>query len=194
MTADTPKPRRLVQAFAAIAASAAALASASCSLDRITSVEPTGEPGTSFPRVTARNLLDEQVTLPDDLAGNPALIHIAFYQRQQLEVNTWLDRADEITDAVPGIRIIETPTVGSQWALVAGWIDGGMRSGIPGDEARARTITLYTDTRKFRDALAVETDKQIYTVLIDDAGKILLIEPGRASDEAIQRVIEAAGG
>ncbi len=47
-----------------------------------------------FPQITAKNLNNEEVTLPDDLAGNPALVLVAFKQRQQINVNTWLDQLE----------------------------------------------------------------------------------------------------
>lgn len=127
-----------------------------------------------FPTITAENLNREPVTLPDDLAGNPALVLIAYKRQQQTNVNTWLDRMDEIEAAIPGVQIIETPTISSgTWGWMAGFIDGGMRSGIPDPEARARTITLYTDVSLFNQALMIEDTDTIYAVLLDAEGEVV---------------------
>lgn len=145
-----------------------------------------------FPTITAENLNREQVTLPDDLSGNPALILVAYKQRQQTNVNTWLDRMDEIEAAIPGVRIIESPTISSgRWGWMAGFIDGGMRSGIPDSEARARTITLYTDVSLFNQALMIEDTDTIYTVLLDAEGEVVKVLEGDFSNEKLRELSDA---
>lgn len=132
-----------------------------------------------FPSVSGENLHGETVTFPDDLKGNPALVLVAFKREQQAEVDTWLEQIDAFEAAIPGIRVVETPTISStRWGWFAWFIDGGMRSGIPDDAARTRTITLYTDVIKFREALGMETDGQIYAVLLDAEARVRLVEPG----------------
>ncbi len=139
-----------------------------------------------FPTITAENLNKEEITLPTDLAGNPALILVAYKQQQQTNVNTWLDRMDEIQTAIPGVQIIETPTISSgRWGWMAGFIDGGMRSGIPDPDARARTITLYTDVSLFNQALMIEDTDTIYAVLLDEAGEVVTTIEGDFTEEKI---------
>ncbi len=140
-----------------------------------------------FPRITAENLNRVEMTLPDDLAGSPALILIAYKQKQQTNVNTWLDRMDEIKSAIPGVQIIETPTISSgKWGWMAGFIDGGMRSGIPDPEARARTITLYTDVSLFNQALNIESTDTIYAVLLDEQGEVINMVEGDYTLEKLE--------
>tara|TARA_R100000657_G_C4624428_1_gene73891 strand:+ start:78 stop:533 length:456 start_codon:yes stop_codon:yes gene_type:complete len=145
-----------------------------------------------FPTITAENLNKESITLPDDLAGNPALVLIAYQRQQQDNVNTWLGHLDTIEQAIPGVRIIETPTISSmKWGWFSGFIDGGMRSGIPDEQARARTITLYTKVGKFNEALGIESTKTIYAVLLDDEGRVIEMVEGDYSDAKLARLIEA---
>ncbi|MEO1585097.1 MAG: hypothetical protein AAFR96_11085 [Planctomycetota bacterium] len=146
-----------------------------------------------FPRVEARNLLDEDVVLPDALAGAPALVHVAFYQRQQLQINTWLARNEAIEGAIEGLRIVETPTMKRGWALIAGQIDNWMRSGIPTDDGRARTISMFVDTEKFRRALDLPSDEVNYVLLLDEQGRLLHVEEGVYDETKLARIIAAAG-
>ena len=144
-----------------------------------------------FPTITAENLNREKITLPTDLAGNPALILVAYKQKQQTNVNTWLDRIDEIEAAIPGVQIIETPTISSgKWGWMAGFIDGGMRSGIPDPQARRRTITLYTDVSLFNQALMIEDTDTIYAVLLDAEGEVVEMVEGDFSEEKMTRLVE----
>jgi len=140
-----------------------------------------------FPKITAENLNKEKVTLPDDYNGNPLLVLIAYKQKQQLNVNTWLDRMDEIESTIPGVQIIETPTISSgKWGWMAGFIDGGMRSGIPSTEARGRTITLYTDVSLFNQALNIESVDTIYAVLLDEEGEVIEMIEGDFTLDKLQ--------
>lgn len=147
-----------------------------------------------FPSVSGENLHGEKVTFPDDLKGRPALVLVAFKREQQADVDTWLAQIGAFEAAIAGIRVIETPTISStRWGWFAWFIDGGMRSGIPDDAARARTITLYTDVTRFREALGMDTDGQIYAVLLDADARVRLVEPGVFAADAPQRFAELLG-
>lgn len=148
-----------------------------------------------FPVISAENLNREPVTLPTDLAGAPALVLVAYKQRQQLNVNTWLDRMSEIESAIPGVRVIETPTISSgRWGWMAGFIDGGMRSGIPDPSARARTITLYTDVSLFNQALMIGSTDTIHAVLLDADGEVRAIVSGDYNAEKLDQLARRAEG
>lgn len=149
-------------------------------------------PEVYFPTITAENLNKEKITLPDDLAGKPALVLIAYQRQQQENVNTWLGHLDTIEQAIPGVRIIETPTISSmKWGWFSGFIDGGMRSGIPDQQARARTITLYTNVGKFNDALGIESTKTIYALLLDEQGRVVTMVEGDFSDAKLAQLTDA---
>lgn len=141
-----------------------------------------------FPKVSGSNLLKEKVQFPDDLMGRPTLALVAFKRQQQGEVDTWLAHLDEFEGR--GLRVLELPTIsGMRYGWMAGFIDGGMRSGIPDPAARARTVTLYTNTAKFREALGLETRDEIYAVLLDDEARVVRIEAGAWSEEKMGRVM-----
>ena len=154
--------------------------------------EATRMPDVYFPTITAENLNKEKVTLPDDLAGKPALVLIAYQRQQQSNVDTWLGQIEAIEAAIPGVRIIETPTISSmKWGWFSGFIDGGMRSGIPDPQARARTITLYTNVGKFNEALGIESTKTIHAVLLDEQGRVIEMVDGDYSEDKVARLVDA---
>jgi hypothetical protein len=145
-----------------------------------------------FPSITSENLNKESITLPDDLAGNPSLVLVAYERNQQLNVNTWLDQLELIEKALPGIQVIETPTISSnKWGWMAWFIDGGMRSGISDFEARARTITLFTNVKAFNKALGIDEVDRIYAVLLNDDGQVLVVESGNFSLEKLNVLIQS---
>lgn len=139
-----------------------------------------------FPRISSENLNKEPITLPDDLKGQPALLLIAYRQHQQEYVNTWLGHLDTIEEEIPGVRVLELPTISSgKWGWMAGFIDGGMRSGIPDPAARGRTVTLYTDVSLFNQALMIDETDTIHAVLLDQNSRVVARVDGDFSDEKL---------
>lgn len=99
-----------------------------------------GPLGLAFPAVEGRSLAGEPVRLPDHLAGAPAVVLIGYQQRAQFDADRWLYG---LLQADLGLRIVELPTMPG-WAasLASGWIDEGMRGGIPREDWSS-VITLY---------------------------------------------------
>ena len=138
----------------------------------------------AYPRVEGRNLNEDDVLVPDDLPGEHRLLLIPFYQWQQEEANTWLARLPELADSVPGFRYFEQPTLATGWRLMRWMIDGGMRSGIPDPEARARTITVFLDRSRFLREARISDMEHITVFLLDTRGRVVWRARGSLTDEA----------
>ncbi len=152
-----------------------------------------------FPELTAENLLGERISIPDDLPGELRVVFIAFYQRQQPAVNTWLAAGDALEADYPGLRYFEFPTIAWPYRVMKPVIDNGMRSGIPSDAARGRTITLFTRVGRFVEATGLPGTDQIAVLLLDGEGRIRWRATGVRTDEreaALREAIEGvrAGG
>ena len=148
-----------------------------------------------FPEVTAENLLGESFSVPDDLPGDLRVIFVAFRQRQQEDVNTWLAVADALEADFEGLRYYEFPTISRPYRIMKRVIDNGMRSGIPSRAARARTITLFTNVSRFVDATGLPGTSEVATLLLDAEGRIRWRSTGvhtAAREAALRRAIEEA--
>lgn len=137
----------------------------------------------SFPTLGAENLLGEEFELPDDLPGEIRLVFVAFQQRQQPEVDTWLAVADSIAAAFDGLEYFELPTITRRYRLMKFVIDNGMRSGIPSEAARARTITVFTHVDDFADATGLSGTDEIAVFVLDRQGRIRFTATGPRTDE-----------
>jgi hypothetical protein len=71
------------------------------------------------------------------------------------------------------------------------FIDRGMRSGIPDEKARHRTITLYIDKEPFRKSLKIPDEETIHTVLVDRKGRLYWRSQGGLKNE-LARELEKA--
>ncbi len=122
--------------------------------------------------------------LPSTLAHRLNLLLIAFRRWQQKDVDTWLPLAAELSVAVPGFGVYELPVISRGYRPFAGWIDGGMRAGIPDPAVREATVTLYIDRRSFMRALDITTTSAIVPMLVAPEGTILWRTTGPLDPES----------
>lgn len=139
-----------------------------------------------FPELTTKDLNSDSYTLPGAFAGHRNLILIGYEQYHQNEVNTWFPLAEELEKNVEGFRYYELPVVGKMNMFGKMQLDFWMRQGIPDRAARARTLTLYIDRDTFRQQLAIDTDRTIALLLLDEGGRVIWREMGPYSEEAGQ--------
>ena len=150
-----------------------------------------------FPEVSGENLLGESFDLPDDLPGAIRVAFVAFRQNQQPDVNTWLAVADGLEADHPGLRYVEIPTIAWPYRVMKPIIDGGMRSGIPSREARARTITVFTGVGAFVEEAGLPGTDEIAVLLVDGEGRIRWWTTGRhteGKEAELRRAIEGLEG
>ncbi len=149
-----------------------------------------------FPVVQGKNLNGRSFALPADFGGELNVVLIAFKREQQADVDTWTPMLRRLTDAHARLRVYELPTLPRALKLIRGFIDGGMRGGIPDTSVRAATITLYIDKTPFKQAINLFTEDQIHVVLVDRTGAIHWRWIGKFDDEAgtaLERAVRATG-
>jgi hypothetical protein len=135
-----------------------------------------------FPNVSGSNLNGKAFTLPHDLAAPLNLVLVAYQRDQQAAVDTWHEAGARARQA--GVAVWEVPTLSRGSALFRGFIDGGMRRGIPDPNVRAATITLYIDKRAFNSALNVVGESTITVLLVRPSGEIVWRTTGPYTAEA----------
>ena len=145
----------------------------------------------AFPRISGRSLDGERWQLPDDLPGPLNLIVAAFRREQQALADEWLPWLLELARTHRRVAVYELPILSSAFSPVRSFIDGGMARGVGTDEARARTITVYTNVRKVVHALGLSGTDTIAVLLVARSGRILARELGGFDADAAGR-IEAA--
>jgi hypothetical protein len=149
-----------------------------------------------FPTLSGTSLSGKDFTLPRDFAGQLNLVFIAFRREQQAVVDTWVPHAKRLAFDNPEVRFYELPTIARRYVLIRPIIEGGMRGGVTEKAARDATITLYTDTGRFRRALALPSEAQVYTLLVDGAGRVrwrsegpFTAAKGASLDAAVERLL-----
>ena len=144
----------------------------------------------TFPTITGIDLLGDEKELPTYFEGDFNIVTIAFQQRQQENVNTWINALEPMLSESENLRFYELPVIYKMNPLFRTWINNGMRSGIPDEAARKRTITVYTDRAKFYDTMDMQ-ESNIYTLLLNKEGQILWRTSGDATEEKLENLSRA---
>jgi len=126
-----------------------------------------------FPRVEGRNLEGRRFALPMDFEGERNVVLVAFRREQQADVDTWLPLLRDVSADHADLRVYELPTMSRGFTFMRGFIDGGMKRGIPELATREATITLYIDKDPFQQALAISNDRQITAFVVTRDGRVL---------------------
>ncbi len=150
---------------------------------------------TGFPEVEGVSLSMVEHRLPGTLAGDVNLLLIAFRQWQQRDVDTWLPAATDLAIAYSAFRAYELPVISRIYRPASGFIDGGMRSGIPDPAVRDATITMYLDRKKFLADLSIDSVTEIVPMLVTPDGGILWRTMGQwttSGDLSLREIVAAA--
>lgn len=126
-----------------------------------------------FPIVSGSNLERRRFHLPGDLDGELNWLILAFWQRHQGAVDTWMPLAKQLEERYPAFITYELPVIQRRSRVSQWFIDSGMRAGIPDRHVRSRTITLYLDKAPFLEALEIDSDDAIHSVVVDRSGEVL---------------------
>jgi hypothetical protein len=123
-----------------------------------------------FPKVLGRTLEDELLELPTDFAGAPVVFLVGYEQAAQFDIDRWILG---LLEAKADVRIVEVPTMpGTFSRLLSGWIDGGMRKGIP-EEDWGSVVTLYAEQAKpIAELTGTENGQVARVFLLDAEGRI----------------------
>ena len=130
------------------------------------------EVSATFPRLSARDLTGNNLSLPADLPGELTVVVLAFQRDQQALVDSWVPWLGDLAAEEPRLRFVELPTIGRHWAPARPMIDGGMASAIRDEATRLRTLTVYADVRRVTNALEIEDRDTIWLFLVDRAGAV----------------------
>jgi hypothetical protein len=128
--------------------------------------DPVGE---AFPQVTGTSLAGEAVTLPDARSGEPLLLLVGYVQDAQFDLDRWLLGLMQVDSSVARLEVPTLP--GLMPGMAAGWIDDGMRSGIPREDW-ASVVTLYDEADPVLALTGNESPRNGRVLLLDAEGRV----------------------
>ncbi len=131
---------------------------------------PSNLKNSRFPSVQGTSLKAEKVAVPEHYEGKNTLLLVGYVQRAQFDIDRWILG---VLQANIEVEIVEVPTIaGMLPQMVQGFIDDGMRSGIPKSDWGS-VVTVYEDASKIIAALGNERPQSAYAVLLNKQGHIV---------------------
>jgi hypothetical protein len=144
--------------------------------------------GRRFPSVAGRALSGAVVRFPEDFAGVSALLLCAYRRGTQDDVDRWAAFAAR---RLPDLRVYELPIISSlMWRPLQGWIDGGMRGGVP-PGLWSNVVTLYEDGGRARTFIGDGGGQRTQVLLLDESGCVAFTDAGGFREDAAERLAEA---
>jgi hypothetical protein len=125
-----------------------------------------------------RALDGTEYRLPAGLPAERTLVVLAFRQRQQADVDRWIDLAVSlgvlgsplVAPEPRATAVVEVPVLGRRYLPARRVIDGGMATAIRDPAVLARTITVYTDPVAYRRRCGITTADQVTAMVVDREG------------------------
>jgi hypothetical protein len=144
--------------------------------------------GLQLPSVEGRSLEGRAVRFPDHLRGRAAVLLVAYRRGTQADVDLWTALLDRKAPSVPWY---ELPTIASPlWRPLQGWIDGGMRRGVP-QPRWGRVVTLYDDAPTLAGFLGDHGGLTTHVVLLDPSGRVRWFDAAGFSEVSGQSLLDA---
>lgn len=145
--------------------------------------------GERFPAVEGASLAGEPVTLPP---AQPCVLLIGYVQKAQFDADRWLIG---LLQADLKLRLYEVPTIPGLFAnLASGWIDDGMRSGIP-QEDWPSVVTVYgSKAQPIAEFTGNESTRNVRVLLLDSEGRVRWMhDRGFSAGKLLELAAEARG-
>ena len=136
-----------------------------------TTTYPNRDPlGERFPQVQGTALSGTKHVLPDDFAGDSAILMVGYTQRSQFDIDRWILGLVQL--GTPA-RLVEVPTIpGIFPGLFAEKIDSGMRKGIPMEDW-ASVITVYDEAEPIVMFFGNENKNNARVALLNGKGEVV---------------------
>jgi len=116
---------------------------------------------------------------------------MGFVRGHQKDINDWIDIVPALEMDFPALRFYEVPVIDESGPLFRWWLNNGMRIGVVDNEARSRTITVYTDREDFSEAIGLTTLYRIETLLLDSEARIIWRRSGPITPDGKRDLIDA---
>lgn len=132
-----------------------------------TNRDPVGE---NFPIVSGQTLSEKEVEMPDYFSGDQVILLVAYEMDTQFDVDRWLIGLDQTNT---NTKVYEIPTIPGLFPrMFKGFIDGGMRKGIP-KEMWGGVITIYAGGSDVIEFTGNENPNNTRVILLDKDGKVI---------------------
>jgi hypothetical protein len=142
-----------------------------------------------FPRIVAVTLAGRHLVFPDSIGESGALLLLAFRRHAQAPVDSWLNPVAKRLHEVGKDNYFEVPVLSAGWRMISGFIDSGMRSGVPAHR-HDHVATYYGNTQRIQNTLQIDDLDTAHAYIVDEHGLIHFSASGWASPTGVTEALE----
>ena len=143
--------------------------------------------GQKFPILEGTALSGNTVVFPKATEGIVAIVTIAFVQKAQEKIDTWITPLEPFITSTKGMVYYEVPLMKNHNAIVRWMANNGMRSGIP-KAKHPYVVCYYGDQKPYFKALGTKKDDEAYILVLDRKGVVRYQKEGFASATDLEDV------
>lgn len=140
--------------------------------------------GATVPLVEGKNLRNEALVLPEDLAGKPAVIAFGFSRTAGSVIRSWIEQLNDDP------KLFQVPVLEGVPSLFRS-ITEMIISKDTKPKRHSEVILLYKNEKEWRARLKVEDDELAYLLVVDSDGKVIDRLSGALSKSSVARVRKA---
>lgn len=143
--------------------------------------------GKRLPSISGQTLSGVRTRFPEDLLGSTSVLLIAYRRGTQQDLDRWIEF---LSLKAPQLAWYEVPAIRSLiWRPLAGWIDSGMRNGVPKDKW-SRVVTLYEDAAKLGEFIVDNGKDLTHLAVLNSDGIVAWFSANGYSEESASELLE----
>jgi hypothetical protein len=144
---------------------------------------------TKFPAMSVETLSGNKIELPNYSIGKPTVICLVFEQDAQRLVDTWTKPILEKYNKAE-VNYYEIPMISAGYKFMSGFIDKGMRGGVP-EELHNNVATYYGALEQYKTDLIMSDKSSCYLFVLDKDGIIKHIDESFSNDQKLDTLFKA---
>jgi hypothetical protein len=145
----------------------------------------------TLPPIKAADLNKKPVSWPAGLPAARTILLIAFDRKQQAQIDGWVAGMRLKAPGAPAW--FEVPMIKDPGRFIRGFIDGGMRRGIPSTADRAHVVTVYGDKKALLRSMMITNETVVHALVVERSGRIVDRIDGPYSAAGAARILAAVG-
>ena len=129
--------------------------------------------------------------LPEAFEGARNVVMLAFKQRHQTSVDSWVPWLETLKESDPGFSFYEIPAIGRVWSPFRSLIDGGMAAAIREPVVLRRTLTFYGDVSLITTPLGITNRDTIHVIAVDNQFHVRGMVRGAFCESNVREILRA---
>jgi hypothetical protein len=125
------------------------------------------------------------------LEGDLNVLIVCFSCDQQDLVDKWISQVSSKERRADELRCYEAILIGPTPGFIQKTITNGMRDVIKDEAIRDRTLTFFTNKKRFLDSLGLKGENGVHVLLVNDKGVVKWKCSGSPTKQLVEKLNEA---